>query len=282
MKRFAFFATLIVLPFLLEAQAPFPNAAEIGEFNKSKTCVVLDDNQFSVWNSMIRKAVKTYWNITAVEYIDQALFEERRKDPAYSFITLTQTSFEKDKANTSFNYINLIQGKDVEKIGQMPEICAVPVSSADQDDLDSGYKMGAILRFMQKHAQMISDDPYLTGRRYLKYYNKNIPRVAGKVILARQEDLSAGIASVDKIKTYLSNDFRIVSEEDIVSAVNEKAPNTLILHVVGPPPGKSNSGYCLKMLFGADDDELYYYNQQKIDKYYPAGLLPEDLKRLAR
>ncbi len=35
---------------------------------------------------------------------------------------------------------------------RMPEICAVPLSYAGEDDLEYGYKLGAILEFMQKHA----------------------------------------------------------------------------------------------------------------------------------
>ena len=71
----------------------------------------------------------------------------------------------------------------------MPEICAVPLSFAGEDDLEYSYKLGAILSFMQKHAQMISEDPSLTGRKYLKYYNKYIPEVTDKTILVKQEDL---------------------------------------------------------------------------------------------
>ena len=71
----------------------------------------------------------------------------------------------------------MLQGKSGNKLGEMPEICAVPLSFAGEDDLEYGYKLGAILSFMQKHATMISDDPSLTGRKYLKYYNKYIPEV---------------------------------------------------------------------------------------------------------
>ena len=109
--------------------------------------------------------------------LDVEEFNKRRLDPAYSFIVLTQTNFEKDKSNSLFNFINLLQGKNVTKLGEMPEICAIPLSFAGEDDIEYSYKLGGILLFMQKHAQMISDDPSLTGRKYLKYYNKNIPQI---------------------------------------------------------------------------------------------------------
>ena len=194
---------------------------------------------------------------------------------------MTQTSFEKDKSKSVFNFINLLEGKKVEKIGLMPEICAVPLSSADEDDLDYSYKLGAILLFMQKHARMISADPSLTGRRYLRYYNKNIPQIPGKLVLLKQSDLAPEIDTPEKIRAFTSNNIKIVSEDEIIKAVNEKAAGTLILHKVGPGKDKA-SGYCFKMLIGTDDSDMYYYNQHKIDKDNPDGLLALDLKRIIR
>jgi hypothetical protein len=163
----------------------------------------------------------------------------------------------------------------------VPEICAVPLSFAGEDDLEYGYKLGAILSFMQKHARMISEDPSLTGRRYLKYYNKNVPQVIGKTILVKEEDLSPAINSADKIKAIYRNSIEIVPEETIMKAIQEKTPNTLILHKVGPV-GEKRSGYCFKMLIGTDDSDMYYYNQHLINNANPNGLLPADLKRLGR
>jgi hypothetical protein len=266
---------------LLTGQAPFPSKDEIKQFTASKTCVVLEDDQFSAYNTLIKKAVKDFWTITPYEFIEVKDFNIRRMNPGYSFIVLTQTNFEKDKSNSLFNFVNLLQGKNVNKMGGMPEICAVPLSFAGEDDFDYSYKLGAILSFMQKHAQMISEDPSLTGRKYLKYYNIFIPEVRNKTILLKQEDLVPEIASIDKIKAIYNNKIEIVTEDDIVKAIENKTPNTLILHKVGPV-GDKKSGYCFKMLIGADDAKMYYYNQHLIDKANPNGLLPSDLKRLAK
>ena len=266
---------------ILRGQAPFPNPDEIKQFTASKTCVVLEDDPFSSFNSFIKPAVKDFWKITPYEFISVAEFNVRRLNPAYSFIVLTQTGFEKDKSAVLFNFINLLQGKNIKKLSEMPEICAIPLSSVGEDDFGYSYKLGAILSFIQKHAQMISEDPSLTGRKYLKYYNKFIPEVQNKTILVKQEDLSPEIATIDKIKEIYTNKIIIAPEEDIVKAILDKTPNTLILHKVGPAGGKK-SGYCFKMLIGTDDSNMYYYNQHIIDKSTPNGLLPADLKRLAK
>jgi hypothetical protein len=281
MKTTALAFLMLFSAVLLTGQAPFPKKEEIKLFMESKTCVVLEDVQLSPYNSYIKEAVKAFWTITPYEFIETAEFNVRRLDPKYSFIVLTQTNFEKDKTNGLFNFINLIQGKDVNRIAEMPEICAIPLSFAGEDDLEYGYKLGAILSFMQKHAKMISDDPSLTGRKYLKYYNKYVPDVQKRTILVKQEDLVPELSSIDKIKAIYNNKIEIVTEDDIVKAIKNKTPDTVILHKVGPV-GDKNSGFCFKMLIGTDDSNMYYYNEHKIDKTNPNGLLPADLKRLAK
>ncbi len=272
---------LLFSTMLLSGQAPFPNKDEIKQFMASKTCVVLEQDQFSSYNVFIKEAVKKYWTLSPYQLISVQEFNKMRRDPAYSFIVLTQTNYEKDKANTLYNFLNLLQGKDVSKLGELPEICAIPLSFAGEDDYDYNYKFGAILLFMQKHAQMISADPSLTGRKYLKYYNDNIPEVSGKTILIKEEDLAPEISTIDKIKAIYPHNVEIVTEEDIVKAIQEKTPNTLILHKVGPREEK-NAGLCLKMLIGTDDSDMYYYHQHKISKSDPNGLLADDLKRLSK
>jgi hypothetical protein len=281
MRKTLLILSIALLTLSSKGQAPFPSTSEIKQFMASKTCVVLESDPFSAYNASIKEAVKNYWNITPYEFIDVKQFNVRRLDPAYSFIVLTETNFEKDKSGSVFNFINLLQGKKVDKLGEAPEICAIPLSFAGEDDFGYAYKLGAILSFMQKHAKMISEDPSLTGRKYLKYYNKFVPDVASRTILVKLEDLSPEISTIESIKAIYPHDIKIVTEDEIIDAINKKAQNTLILHKVGPV-GEWKSGYCFKMLIGTDDSNMYYYNQHKIDEKNPNGLLESDLKRLAR
>jgi hypothetical protein len=282
MKKIISILQLFFLAGILSGQAPFPNKDEIKKFSESKTCVVLEDDQLSSFNFYMKKAMEKYWKLTPFEFINVNEFNIRRLNTAYSFIVLTETNFDKDKSNSVFNFINLLQGKDVDKLGEMPEICAVPLSFAGEDDLEYGYKLGSILEFMQKHAQLIMEDPSKTGRKYLKFYNENIPAIMKKKILVKEEDLSPDIGTIERIKAIYSNEIEIVPEEVILKAIEEKTPNTVILHKVGPVGETKDLGYCFKMLIGTDDANMYYYNVHTIDKSNPNGFLPSDLKRLAR
>jgi len=282
MKHLLIVFSILFLPAFLNGQAPFPDSNELRQFRSSTTCVVLEDDTFSAFNAYIREAMKEYWKITPYEFISGTEFNVRRINPSYSFIVLTETNFEKDKSNSVYNFINLIQGKDVDKIGENPEICAIPLSFAGEDDLEYGYKLGAILSFMQKHASLIMEDPSKTGRKYLRFYNENVPEILKKTILVKEEDLAPDINSIEKIKAIYSGKVEIVPEEEIVKAIETKRPATVILHKVSPVGEFRNSGYCFKMLIGTDDSNMYYYNEHLIDRRNPDGFLPADLKRLAR
>lgn len=281
MKTIICAIAMLLTSSILVGQSYFPTKDEIKQFTVSKTCVVLEEDPFSSYNAFIKEAVKVYWKITPYEFIDANEFNNRRKDPGYSFIVLTQTNYERDKSNTLYNFINLLQGKKVGLIGDMPQICAIPLSFAGEEDTEYSYKLGAILLFMQKHAQMISEDPSSIGRKYLKFYNKNIPELANKTILVKQEDLAPEIGTIDKIQAIYKNKIEIVSEEEIVKAIENKTPNTLILHKVGPVEGKK-AGYCFKMLIGCDDADMYYFHHHLIEADAPNGLLADDLKRMSK
>jgi len=281
MRTLVFSFTFLFPVFILTGQAPFPDKNEINQFIASKTCVVLEDDPFSSYNIYVKEAVTACWTITPFEFITVRDFNVRRLNQAYSFIVLTQTNFDKDKSHGLYNFINLLQGKNVNKLAEMPEICAVPLSFAGVNDLVYSYKLGVIVSFMQNHARKILDDPSLTLRKYLKYYNKNIPDIKNKTILVEQDDLSPEISTIERIKKYYSGRIEIVSDDEVIKAIQNKNPATVVLHKVGPM-GERYSGYCFIMLIGTDDSELYYYNLHLIDNANPNGLIASDLKRLEK
>ncbi|MBE0673307.1 MAG: hypothetical protein IH591_01475 [Bacteroidales bacterium] len=282
MKKIVFLFLLMFSGILISAQAPFPTAEEGKLLMSSKTCVVLENSPFSGFNPAIREAVTAYWTITPFEFIDINEFNARRQDPAYSFLVLTENDYEKDKSGSTFAFINLLLGKKVRNLEELPEFCAIPLDFAGEDaEEEYGYKMGLIIRFIQEHSALVVNSPKTPGIRYLKYYNQYVPEIAGKTILAREEDMEESISGEEAISAIYSSGFRLVSEEEIIKAVAEKRPNTLILHKVGPPD-ELTGAYVFKMLIGTDNARMYYFNTHKIDQRNPNGFLPADLRRIAR
>lgn len=262
-------------------QRPYPTMDDARRFTASTTCVVLEANQFSFYNAEIKAAVDKYWKVTPVKYISEEEFNVMKTDPSYSFIVLTITNFSNDKSGSAYDFLNLLLGADVNNLDELPEFCAIPLSFAGAPEEEYSYKLGLIIRFMQYHADLVMKNPTISALRYLKYYNKNVPEIGGKTILVRETDLAPEISSVEKIAAYYRYPVKIVDEEEIIRAVDEKDKDVLIVHKVGPD-GVKQTGTCLKMLIGTDDAIMYYFDTHMVDSKNANGLLISDLKRLAR
>jgi len=265
----------------VNSQTAFPAPEEIEGFYSTETLVVLENTMFSTYNAFIKNSMKEHWEITPFKFITVEEFNTMREDPAYSFIVLTETKFDRDKSGAVFNFINLLLGKDVGRIEDLPEMCAIPLSFAGEADIEYGYKVGIVLRFMQAHVRHLSEDPTIKGKKYLKYYNKFVPDLEDKTILLAEKDLVQGLRSEATIKNLYDKDIKMVDDEDIRDAIINKKENTLVLHMVGPE-GQRAGGLCFKMLIGADDGMMYFYGEHKITPKNRKGLLVNDLKRIGR
>ncbi|MDX9728739.1 MAG: hypothetical protein RBT50_05700 [Bacteroidales bacterium] len=277
---------LSLLPLLVSAtalsqQRPWPTADDAARFLKSVTCVVKEADPFSFYNAEIRDAVDKYWKVTPVKYITVEEFNVMRNDPSYSFLVLTITNFSNDKSGSTYDFLNLLQGADVDELDQHPEFCAIPLCFSGAPEEEYSYKLGLIIRFMEYHAELVMKNPSTTALRYLKYYNKNVPEIRNKTILVREDDLAPEVNTLERIAVHYPYKVRIVDEEEIIRAIEEKEKDVLIVHKVGPD-GVKQTGTCMKTLIGTDDAVMYYYDSHMVDSKNASGLLISDLKRLAR
>jgi hypothetical protein len=277
---------LVLLPLFVPVTAlsqvrPWPTPDDAARFLKSTTCIVREDDPFSFYNAEIRDAVSRYWTVTPVKYISGEEFNVMRNDPSLSFLVLTMTNFSNDKSGSTYDFLNLLQGADVDELDQLPEFCAIPLCFSGAPEEEYSYKLGLIIRFMEYHAELVTKNPSTTALRYLKYYNRNVPEIMNKTILVREEDLAPGLNTVEKIAVHYPYKVRIVDEEEIIRAIEEKEKDVLIVHKVGPD-GVKQTGTCMKTLIGTDDAVMYYYDSHMVDSRNANGLLISDFKRLAR
>jgi hypothetical protein len=282
MKKTTFLLIFILFSIAGSAQQrPYPTAADAEKFRKSVTCVVMESDPFSFYNAEIKDAVTKYWKVTPVKYISVEEFNVMRNDPSYSFIVLTITNFSNDKSGSTYDFLNLLLGADVDELDQLPEFCAIPLCFSGAPEEEYSYKLGLIIRFIESHADLVMSSPETLALRYLKYYNKNVPEIKDKTILVRQADLAPEVSTTEKIALYYPYKVRIVEEEEIIRAIEEEQKDVLIVHKVGPD-GVKRSGTCMKTLIGTDDAIMYYYDSHMADSKNASGLLISDLKRLAR
>jgi len=279
MKKTHLLLSFCLLSFAAFSQAPFPTERDMNLFKKSKTLVVLEPDIFSDFNIYIKEAVKQHWKITPYEFVEFKEFEENRADSSYSFLVLTQTSFERDKSNVYYNFLNLLLGADVKYIGEMPEFCSIPLSYSKVEEPRYPAKLGIMLTFMQDHVNRIAGDIKAVGLKNLSYYNRYANQVKDKILLVTSADLAGEVNTLKKIQATYPHDVRLVSEEEVVEAIENKAPNTIIVHKVGPE-NTNKSGWCYKAFFGTEDSKLYFFDHHTVSEKRPDGLLEKDFRRL--
>ena len=163
----------------------------------------------------------------------------------------------------------------------MPDLCAVPVSYKNVGEEYYIYKLAILVRFMQNHIKLITENPDIISSNVFKHYNDNIQNIKGKTLYLLENELDKEVNSAARIKKVYPEKFKIVTKEDIEEAINNRDPNVVFLHKVGPEGTKVNAR-CYKIVIGAADAKFYYFDYHKIDEKTPDGFLESDFKKLAK
>lgn len=254
--------------------------AQLENFKKSTTYVVTENNPMIGYDIVVKSAFPKYWKITPFKFITPDEFEKLRKNKNNSFVLLAREKLTKDPEGPDYQYLNFLMGDSVNSVNDMPEILTIPLCYSGSDENSYTYKIGGMLRFAQEHIKVLQAARLLWTYKNLTYYNMNTPEIKKKTLLIESADLAEEVNTAEKIKALYPYDVKIVNSEAIESAIDNKTPNTLILHVVNP--GKEDKvGRSYKIIYGVDDNKMYYYNYENISSIYPAGFLAKDFKRLS-
>lgn len=281
MKRITLLLLLLPLSFQIWGQDAVATPAEIEQFFKTKTYVVYDKNIFGSYNSAIEKAVKTYWTLTPIEFIETSQYRKLSRSVKNSFIIRTKVNFNKDKSNTSYTFLSVLLGSNKGSMKLMPDLCSFPLSYYNVDYDKYHYKLGAIIKFMQNHILLTRDNPKLTkNKNVLKYYNKNTVELQGKTLYVIKDELDKKVNTNSKIKKYYKGKVVITTAEEIEKVIQSKDPNAVFLHKVGPS-SKNDKLRIYKLILGASDGKLYYFGYHKFKKSKAGdAFLESDFKKL--
>lgn len=260
-----------------------PTKEELVKFKSTKTLVVLEDNPLSDFNLVAKETMPSEWKLTKFDFITWKEFEKLRTDPAYSFILVNQVKFQHDKTNAKYNFLSLLLGGTSPSLGDMADLCSVPLSYTGAAEDHYSYKLGVFLRFMQNHVQMLLENPDLLSVNIFKHYNDNIAELGGRTIYVVADEMSKEINTAAKAKKYYPGDIKFVTREEIQNAIDERTPHVVFLHKVGPEGTRTDSR-CFKILIGVDDAKFYYFDYHMVgDKADNAdAFLVKDLKQIAK
>jgi hypothetical protein len=265
----------------LFSQEYLPTRENLEAFFKTKTLVVLDQNPLNTYDSEIMEAMENEWTITPFEFIKYDEFEQKRKDPQYSFLKLVNITYENDKLNAVYKFLNLSLGGDYFSINQMPDIVSVPVAYNNVDEDSYNYKLGILVRFIQNHVRLINEHPEIISANIFKHYNDNKGDVKTKTLYLIAEELEPAINSRARISKIYPYNFKLVTTEEIKDAITSRDENVVFLHKVGPE-GTRLDARCYKVLIGAGDANFYYFDYHMINDKKPDGFLQDDLKKISK
>ena len=282
MKSRALLFVFILVASVSFGQEYVPTKSELNHFFNTKTYIVLDPNPISHYNFKLKEAVKNNWEITDYEFLKYSKFESLRKKPQYSFLVENIVVFEKDKTKARYRFLSLLMGEKTLLMEDMPTIVAVPLSYKEVDEEYYSYKLGVIIRFMQKHAKLMREKPEIISDNIFDYYNKNMENIKNKTLYLIKEELAEEVNTLNEIKEYYPYDVKIVSRDEVEQAIKDQREDVVFLHKVGPQ-GTRHHARCYKILMGAKDAEFYYFDYHFVKEgRRPDGFLKKDFRKLKR
>ncbi|KPK86418.1 MAG: hypothetical protein AMS27_05110 [Bacteroides sp. SM23_62_1] len=281
MKKLIALLSATVMVISLFSQEYLPTREDLEKFFHTKTLVVLDRNPLNTYDGEIQDAMENEWTITEYEFIKFEEFEEMRKNPEYSFLMMVNVTFEKDKLNAVYKFLNLSLGGNYYDMNRMPDLVSVPVAYRNVEEDSYNYKLGILVRFIQNHIKLIYEHPELVSSNIFKHYNDNKGDIKQKNLYLVSDELDKSVNSPARISKIYPHKFTMVTREDIKDAITNRDEQVVFLHKVGPE-GTRLDARCYKILIGAGDANFYYFDWHMIDNKKPDSFLVSDFKKIAK
>mgnify|MGYP003600432419 CR=1 FL=1 len=277
MKKIGLIAFTLTLSLAALAQGKKATSADVERFFKSTTSVLIF-NENKMVDLSLKDNLTKHWKVTPLKYVDSTEFENLRTDAKNSFLGITEVRYSNDKRENPYYFLALSVGGNAATYADMPDLGFIPFGTTLDEALDNMYMLPTLLDFLQMHVQNLKMIPGILEES-LRFYNKNVEELANKTILICKDDVTSGV-SPERMDKKNKNEIRFVSREEIVKAVEERRPNTVVSFLVCPKG--EVTARCYKMLFGTDDAKLYFYGYHKTNKLQKNGFTRWDIERIAR
>ena len=280
---FLLFLIFLLTPAMVQAQREYlPTPEDLTRFQATKTYIVMNDNPLSEYNFEIKDVIEKYWTITPYEFLEHDDFAEKSVDSNASFLYVAAVNFEKDKSRTRYMFLCLsLGGPDHETLDELKDITNLPLSYYGVDEDHYTYKLGTLIRFLQKHVNLLISDPALVSQNVFQYYNRNMGDLSTKTLYLVEDEIDPEIASEAKIREIYPYDFEIVDRDKVRELIMDGDENAVFLHKVGPE-GKHLEARVYKILVGAADANFYYFNYHKANDKNPDAILTNDFRRISK
>lgn len=272
----ALVAIFIAAPAVSQAQV-FSKKEDLKDLNSKTLMVVLENN--SMIDLTLKQAVEKEWSLSKIEFCDLDKFEKIKTDTSYYFLIRVKGIFKKER-EPSIEFLSLLKGGDEAYLGidQMYDVLSLPFQQIDDPD---GYiipYIDAYINIIEAHVLRVQKKK-IAATLGLSWYSNRLQELKDKIILVNEVDLS-DLVSKEEANDILKKSGKVVEEDEIYDAIDNKKANMVYTICIGPEVEKQGS-YCYKMVVSADSHDIYYYRKQKVNAKNPKGFLPEDLKKIA-
>lgn len=272
---------LIIIVFILAsnlvvAQVKPANKEQIEDFLHSKTCVVLDGNEFSAFNIEMKEAMDSVWHITPYEFITKDVFEKRRKSKRYSFIMLSEAVLNEGMKMNKYNILNFVLGRDKEHINYMPDLGSIPLSYVGAKESGYLYKLEGFLRFMQNHVEQSLE----TGVTLQNLYGICSEDIKNYELWLMKGQLDKDVNEVKKIQMYYPHPVKLVQIGELKKAIKRGKPGVAFLHLIQPVDADKPFMNCWKFLIAAENGKLLYSGGHITGAGNEPGFLKDDFKKI--
>lgn len=173
--------------------------------------------------------------------------------------------------------MSLVLGDPANDMTAMPEFCSIPLSYSDDSNIDCGYVIPLIVKFMQIHVKNLEQKRFFISLNGLKYYNGSTG-FQDKVLLLNKDGMALYVDTPDRIKTVYPYYIKLLTTSEIQDEIATNPTNALIHFHVGPTEN-SGVGKCFEMIFDVEGN-LYYYNSRKITNDNGDGFNLDDFKNI--
>lgn len=268
---------LIFLALSGNSQVRSANKVEISKFLKSKTLVILDENEFSTFNGAMKTAMQNTWKLTPYEFVNKEVFEQKRKSDKYSFIMLSEVALNEGMMIDSYNILNFVLGSEKESLNQMPDLGSIPLSYKNADEGNYIYKLEGFLNFMQYFVKQSKDG----SLEMQNLYGICSPELKEKEIWITAEEIDETINSEEMINSIYPYSVKIKTKEEIQTAIETKEKKVAFTHTIAPPkPEEGFFSNCWKFIISTSEGKILFSDGHMIDDELPGTFISDDFTKM--
>ncbi len=283
MKRLLhiFFAAAVILGFSAvsaSAQATFTTRKEkLSDLMYKTTKVVLTGND--VLDETFREEVISRWRITPYEFCTLEEFATLKNSKDYYFLMIVQGQFHGETA-PGINLMTMVKGGSApageSTVNDLYEVVSFPIGSAV---MSSGRELVFMPAFIDIVQQMVTSavEHGSRGDATLKVLSLKQLKNNGMTVLLSEDDLAEDALSFKGKE--LGPNVRVVPEDEADEAFARGEEGVAAGFVIAPLEPQKGS-LCYRMLIGASDHRLYFFEKGKISEKSPRGFRKGDVGKI--